>query len=228
MKIAEVSALLQPTPMKLEMGYERLADGVLHIACRTDMHQCTGAMFEWWFRSRPDTERYIWWHPVDHVASHWAEGSEDTHIGSIHLAEEFFTGMPAAQLAIQFRDPTEFFHKQDYELARANGHISAAVCGRVGLGFDAPRTERNEMLGSRLLHLGRDTSWGLVLRSHFYMGVDLVSMGKTAEEITTLFSDQFAECLLMHCYNEFTFLSRFLPSLYIGKHRDHLQVAVPW
>ena len=47
--------------------------------------------------------------PVDHVSSDWAEGSADTHVGSIHLVKEYFTGMPAADLAIQFRDAAEFF-----------------------------------------------------------------------------------------------------------------------
>ena len=91
MELNQVSALLESAPMKLETGFERLESGVLHVACRTDMHGCSGEMFEWWFRSRPDTQRYIWWHPVDHVASHWIEGTADTHIGSIHLAEESLT-----------------------------------------------------------------------------------------------------------------------------------------
>ena len=67
MNLSETASLLDPSPLKLETGYERLPDGVLHVACRTDLHGCTGEMFEWWFRFRPDTQKYIWWHPVDHV-----------------------------------------------------------------------------------------------------------------------------------------------------------------
>ena len=107
MQLNEVNRLLDPTPLPLETGYERLPDGVLHVACRTDLHGCTGEMFEWWFRSRPDTQQYIWWHPVDHVSSDWLEGSQDTHVGSIHKVEEFFTGMPAEKLLIQFRPNEE-------------------------------------------------------------------------------------------------------------------------
>ena len=34
--------------------------------------------------------------------------------------------------------------------------------------------------------------------------------------------------LVMHAYNEFTFLSRFLPSLHIAEHRDERTPVVPW
>ena len=73
MNLVDAAALLDPAPMPLEMGYERLKDGVLHIAVRTDMHRCTGEMVEWWFRFRPNTQQYVWWHPIDHVFSDWIE-----------------------------------------------------------------------------------------------------------------------------------------------------------
>ncbi|MDV7211125.1 DAPG hydrolase family protein [Azotobacter beijerinckii] len=102
MDLSQVDLLLDPTPLPLEADFERLPNGVLHVACRTGLHNCTGEMFEWWFRSRPGNREYIWWHPVDHVSSDWAEGTEGTHVGSIHLAKEYFSGLPAAELAIQF------------------------------------------------------------------------------------------------------------------------------
>ena len=42
MQFSELNRLLNASPMPLELGYERLASGVLHIAVRTDMHGCTG------------------------------------------------------------------------------------------------------------------------------------------------------------------------------------------
>ncbi|MFD2644413.1 DAPG hydrolase family protein [Pseudomonas japonica] len=228
MKFSEVAPLLDVAPLPLEMGYERLEDGVLHVACRTDMRGCTGEMFEWWFRSRPDTQKYIWWHPLDHIGSHWAEGEEGTHVGSIHLAEEYFTGLPAEQLAIQFQDAATFFDPDDYKRARADGAVSAAICANVGMSFTPPRDESGKVRGGRLLHIGRDTAWGLVLRSHFYMGQDLPSLGKSRDEIIEAVPDEFGRALLMHCYNEFVFLSKFLPSLYIGEHRDERPVILPW
>jgi DAPG hydrolase PhiG domain len=228
MLLSEVNRLLDPSPMPLEMGYERLPNGALHIACRTDLHRCTGEMFEWWFRFRPNTQQYIWWHPVDHVSSQWIEVTEGTHIGSIHKVEEYFSGQPMAQLLIQFRDPTEFFDAEQYALARSEKRITAAICGRTGRSWDALRDDQGRMLGSRLLHIGRDTEWGCVLRSHFYLGNDLPAKGLSPEEVTAAVPEIAGQALLQHCYNEFTYLSRFLPSLFIAENRNTHKVKVPW
>lgn len=228
MNIHEVTRLLDPAPMPLETGYERLPDGVLHVACRTDLHGCTGEMFEWWFRSRPNTQQYVWWHPVDHVSSEWEGGTSDTHVGSTHIVEEFFTGLPAAKLLIQFRPNDEFFDPTAYEEARREGRVSASVCGRTGMSWEAPRLLDGRVLGGRLLHIARDTHWGCALRSHFYMGQDLPGAGKSASEIAEMIPDAFGIALLQHCYNEFTFLSRFLPSLFVAENRKTHQVKLPW
>lgn len=229
MNLNDVAALLDPAPMPLETGYERLPDGVLHVAARTDMHGCTGAMFEWWFRFRPDTQQYIWWHPRDHVSSDWAGTlADDTHVGSVHIVVEEFTGLPAAPLSIQFRDPREFFDPRAYARARESGAVSAAVLARIGLGHEPDRTDAGEVIGGRLLHIGRDTPWGLALRSHFYLGADLPALGAAPQEVVEQFPTAFGIALLQHCYNEFTFLSRFLPSLYLGEHRDTQPVPLPW
>jgi hypothetical protein len=228
MNLSEVAPLLDATPLNLEMGLERFADGVLHVACRTDLHGCSGEMFEWWFRFRPDTQKYIWWHPVDHVFSTWTEGREGTHVGSIHVVEEYFTGLPAEKLSIQFREAGEFFEPAAYQQARASRRVSAAVCARIGLSHEPRRDEEGRVIGGRLLHIGRDTPWGCSLRSHFYLGQDLPSLGMPPSEIEELFSDMFGRALLQHCYNEFVFLSRFLPSLYIAENRQSVSVSVPW
>jgi hypothetical protein len=228
LKSTQIGRLLDPSPMPLEMGYERLDDGSLHVACRTDMHGCTGEMFEWWFRFKPNSQHYVWWHPVDHVSSEWLEARDGTHVGSIHKVEEYFTGRPMAQLLIQFRDPREFFSATDYELARSTGRISAAICGRGGRSWDAPRDEGGRMMGSRLFHFGRDTEWGMVLRSHFYLGHDLPATGLSPSEVTERVPDDAGIALLQHCYNEFTFLSRFMPSLHLAENRDVQLPRVPW
>lgn len=228
MRLDEADRLLDPTPLPLEVGYERLDDGVLHIAVRTDMHGVTGEHFEWWFRSRPDTRQYIWWHPVDHVFSDWEGGDGTTHIGSTHIVTEEFTGLPADNLRIQFRENREFFTAKTYESARTSGAVSASICGRVGTGWDAPRGADGEVLGGRLLHIGRDTPWGLALRSHFFLGQDLPAMGMSRADIEKEVPEEFGIALLQHCYNEFTFLSRFLPSLYIGDNRDREKPPLPW
>jgi hypothetical protein len=229
MQFTEFGAVLDPTPLPLETGYERLPDGTLHVAIRTGMHGCTGEMLEWWFRWRCDTQKYIWWHPVDHVSSRW-EGDlrDDTHIGSEHHATEYFTGLPATDIVVQFRDPTEFFDAEEYRKARESGAISCAVVARAGMGGQPQRSPDGSVLGGRMGHIGRDTPWGLVLRSHFFLGHDLPDAGVTSDQLTEMLPDELAPALLQHAYNEFTFLSRFLPSLFIAEHRDERTPAVPW
>jgi hypothetical protein len=229
MKFTEIGALLDPAPLGIETGYERLPSGVVHVAARTDMHGCTGAMFEWWFRWRCDTQKYIWWHPVDHVSSHWGGPLRaDTHVGSEHLVTEYFTGLPAQDLVIQFRDPSEFFDRAEYDKARESGAVSAAVLGHTGMAAEPPRLPDGTVIGGRLVHIGRDTPWGLALRSHFFLGEDLPGTGATPDELAELVPDALGPALLQHAYNEFTFLSRFLPSLYIAEHRDERTPEVPW
>lgn len=229
MRLDEVDALLSPHPLALETGVERLPGGVLHVAVRTDMHGCDGEMFEWWFRSRPDTRHYVWWHPRDHVSSRW-EGDlrDDTHVGSMHVVQERLSDDEVHDLVIQFRPPQEFFEPERYAQARGASAVTAAVLGRVGFGHDAPRDEQGRVMGGRLLHVGRDVEWGLVMRSHFYLGQDLPARGLSAAEVEAQVPTSLGFSLLQHAYNEFTYLSRFLPSLWLGDNRDRVAVRLPW
>jgi len=209
MELTQLDALLNPFPLALETGVERLPDGSLHVAVRTDMHQCTGEMFEWWFRSRPNTQHYVWWHPIDHLSSEWqGDLSDSTHVGSEHIVKEKLTDVPSQDLVIQFRDPAEFLDQAGYQQARKTGAVSAAVLGRVGFGHDGPRTDDGAVLGGRLLHIGRDTDWGLAMRSHFYLGADLPTTGLTPAQVTEEVPTHLGFALLQHAYNEFTYLSR--------------------
>ena len=228
MQRIEADHLLDATPLRLETGYERQPGGVLHIACRTDLHGCTGEMFEWSFQWRCDTQKYIWWHPVDHVYSDWLGGSPGTHVGSTHRVEEYFTGLPSEKLLIQFRENAEFFDAGKYTAARAAGRVSASVCGRVGFGWEAPALPAGRLLGGRLLHIARDTIFGRALRSHFFIGQDLPALRKSPADVEAMATDEFGQAVLMHCYNEFTFLSRFLPLLFIAENRAARKVHASW
>ena len=229
MEFADVSALLDPSPLALETGYERLADGSLHVAARTDMNGCTGEMFEWWFRWRCDTQKYVWWHPVDHVHSGWqGDLRDDTHVGSEHVVEERLTDIPNQGLLVQFVETASFFAPGDYAAALAAGTVSGAVVGRTGMGHEPPRLPTGEIVGGRLLHVCRDTPWGMVLRSHFFLGTDLPLVGASAQQVEVEVPLVLGPNLLAHAYNEFTFLSHFLPSLFIAEHRDVRAPEVPW
>lgn len=41
-------------------------------------------------------------------------------------------------------------------------------------------------------------------------------------------ADDVGLALMRHCYTEFTFLSRFLPSLYYGEKANDEKIALPW
>jgi len=228
MKFSDANRLLDPSPLALEMGYERLADGVLHVCTRTDMHGCTGRMLEWWFRFKPDTRQYKWWHPIDHGPSRWANAQDGTHVGSEHILEEGFSGGPQQALIVQFRDPHEFFDKEAFDSALARKAISGAICGRAGFGHAPPRDEAGRVMGSRLLHVARDTAWGCALRTHFFLGQDLPALGLQRPQIEVEVPDAFAPPLLQHAYDEFTFLSRILPALYAAENHPALPVTAPW
>ena len=229
MLFADRERLLDPKPMPIELGYERLPGGVLHIAIRTNMIGCTGEMLEWWFASRPGDREYRWWHPLDHVASRWIEGEAGVVPGSIHLVEERFTELPAQSLSIQFCPPETFFPADAVAAARASGAVSALMCVRGGAGHEPHRTPDGHIIGTRLIHVGRDTPWGLVLRSHFFMGQDLADMvGMPAAKLVALFPDPLAPNTLQHCYDEFTFLSQILPGIWRAESEKADAIMRPW
>ena len=229
MLFADRARLLDPRPMPLELGWERHDSGVLHLAIRTDMHGCTGEMLEWWFGSRPATREYRWWHPRDHVSSTWIEGTPGVIAGAIHQVVERFTDLPEQSLSIQFRDPAEYFEAAALARARTAGDVSALLCVRGSEGHEPRRTPDGALIGTRLIHVGRDTSWGLVLRSHYFMGQDLADVsGLPPAQITAIFPDPHAPNMIQHCYDEFTFLSRILPGIWTAEGGGQGAIKRPW
>lgn len=224
----DFNRLLDSRPLPMEMGFDRDDSGILHIACRTDMHRCTGAMIDWWFGSRPMTREYRWWHPIDHISSDWAGGSKGTAVGATHIVEEKLTDLPAIKLQVQFRDPAEAFSADVLAAARASGAVSAVIFGHVGPGEGAQHRSDGALVGSRLIHIARDTQWGTALRSHFLLAYDLPALGLPKEAVVEAFPDAFGPAVLQHCYDEFTMLSKILPSIYLAEAIDPSEVRRPW
>lgn len=221
--------LLDPAPMGLETGFERLPSGVMHIAVRTDLRGCTGAMFQWWFGSRPQTREYRWWHPIDHISSTWqGEATVGEAIGLTHVVEEHLTDLPPIKLFIQFRDPEEAFDRQKLAAARESGDVSGLVYGHVSPQETARFTDKGALVGTRLVHLCRDTEWGTVLRSRFLFGYDLPGLGLSPQQVAEAAPDTLGPNLVRHCYDEFTFLSQMLPALYRAEALDPSRVRRPW
>lgn len=53
-------------------------------------------------------------------------------------------------------------------------------------------------------------------------------MGLTASEVAAEVPDELGRNLLLHAYNEFTFLSRILGGLYVAENRDKIPPVAPW
>lgn len=226
MELSNAAALLDPGPLALETGVQRLASGQLHVAARTDMLGCKGRMFEWWFRFAPDTQQYSWWHPLDHVSSAWRETSPLTHVGSTHIVQERLAGSEEVYaLHIHFVDAAEIFGAVEVELAHERGDVSAIVAAQIGVGEQPVRDERGRPNMGRMAHIARDTSEGLVLRSRFWLGAGL---DVPPEALIATIPDLMGLQLMQHAHTEFKYLARFLPSLYYAENRDTEQVALPW
>ena len=142
MEFSEAARLLSPDPLPLEMGVERLASGQLHVAVRTYLIGCTGAMFQWWFGSGPNAREYAWWHPVDHVGSEWLDLPADgSGIGSTHVADERLADDVVHSLKIRSTTPSR------RSAASLPPPRSAATSRRrsladIGLGAEPPRDEQ--------------------------------------------------------------------------------------
>lgn len=222
--IAYIDELLDPAPMRLETGISRLESGALAVAVRTDLHGCKGRMLDWWF-SEFDTTRHLnWWHPLDHVEHrgwdrHWQKGK--SYVGATIRAVESLGDIPPVAAVIKFHKPDEVFSPSAYRKALEAGHVSAAVYGRIGFGDDVALDENGDPKDGQMVHVVRDTSYGAVLRSRFILGQDAADTGHEVPDAIGL-------GLLEHCYTEFTYLSKVLPSLYWGDAANRDDVPRYW
>lgn len=217
-------ALLDPAPMPLEAGIQRRDDGSLLVAMRTDLHGCKGRMLEWWFTFFETTQHIRWWHPVDHVAhhgwdSHWRKG-EGFHGASIRAVESL-ADIPPVAAQLKFHDPQELFDGERLARAQERGDVSAIIAARIGFGDHVNLDAAGDPIDGEMLHVTRDTPFGCTLRSRFVLGRGSADPLHDASDVIGL-------NLMKHCYTEFTFLSRFLPSLYYGEHANGEVVPLPW
>lgn len=224
MDLNEADRLLDPAPIAIETGVERLPSGALRVAARTDMPGCSGEMLEWWFQSAPDTGRYAWWHPRDHVSSEWREWSPGGHIGSTHVVQERLNGGEVQEALINFIDPEEIFDAHAWARARETGDASVAICATLGTGPEPRRDEQGRPADGRMVHLGRDNGFGLVLRSCFWLGTGLDA---PPEALREALPEQLGLALMVHSHAEFKYLARILPALYAAE-AEPQTAAIPW
>ncbi len=101
----------------------------------------------------------------------------------------------------------------------ADDCVSAIVAARIGFGEEVGLDSQGDPLDGQMLHIARDTPFGCVLRSRFILGMSNDDSGHPTDEMGL--------ALIRHCYTEFTFLSRFLPSLYYGEKANDEEIALP-
>lgn len=222
--LADIDTLLDPSPLRLETGITRLPGGGLVVAARTDLHGCKGRMLDWWFTFFETSQHIKWWHPHDHVEhrgwdAHWQRG--ESYIGASIHAVESLADIPPVAAKLKFHDPRECFDPARLEAARKRQDVSAAVYARIGFGDAIALDADGDPMDGDMIHLARDTPFGCVLRSRFYLG-------KASAHPEHEVPDTLGLNLLRHCYTEFTYLSRFLPSIYYGEHANGEKAPLPW
>jgi hypothetical protein len=174
------------------------------------------------FGSRRTRSGTCGWHPIDHISSDWRDTSPSAHIGSTHvISERFGSDASPANLLAHFVDPAELFGAEAVDAARTAGLVSGIVCAHSGPA-EAGADHRGRPVGVRLLHVARDTPWGMVLPTRFWMGAGLPR--EAAEQIPT----EVGLALMQHAYTEFYYLSKFLPSLYIAENRERIPPVPAW
>ena len=210
MRLDQVTALLSAGDLPYQSGIERLDGGMLHVAVLTRMPQVTPAMFGWWFGDYlQTTEHYKRWHPRDHVWMAWENKQPGTHVGASHLVHEYIGGK-LNKLRITFLPSSDYFGN-----TLDDAPDSVAVCAVTGF-LDRP------IDFGRLVHLAVPRPWGCDLHSRFWLG-DVSSrsgsglterLGNTNRMRRLVATDTLGRALLVHCHEEMTNLSEFLPALY--------------
>ncbi len=210
MQFRDAPRLLEPSTLPYLSGIERLDDGLLHVACLTRMPGVSPAMIAWWFTDHlQTTAQYQRWHPRDHLWMAWEDKRQGEIVGAKHCVHEFVGGK-LQKLKITFLPPEDYLGDA---LAQVPGAF--AVCARPG------ELEKPIDIG-RMIHLALPTPWGCELHSRFWLGYVhsrrgdgwINYWGNRPWLRRRLASDTVGRALLVHCHEEMTTLSSFLPALY--------------
>ncbi|MEH0076987.1 hypothetical protein V6L76_17715 [Pannonibacter sp. Pt2] len=217
----QLDAMLVPAPLRIETGIERLTGDVLRVEVRTELANCNGKMLDWWFKEFDTTQHLLLWHPTDHVEhggwnSQWQKAKN--YVGATIRAVESLGDIPPVAAVIRFHDPVEAFSSDAYAAALQSGNVSLAIAARIGFGHDVVLDPDGDPQQGVMVHVLRDTPFGAVLRSCFLLApVD----GRPV-------ADEIGLGLLQHCYSEFGYLSRCLPSLYWADPANREDVPPMW
>lgn len=214
---AEVSRLLDPSPLAVETGWCTRRDGVGFVAVRTSMPGVNARMIDWWFDWHPrDSLRYRVWHPDAHRANSLEQpspGRGKAHWGAVHHPVED-VGLGTVHARIAFQDPSEMGLGEDPE---SRPGVATIVCGHVG-------DDRRGIRHSPMFHVFLEQGEGVVLRSAFWLGAELRPYGALGGLGERLLNNRFVRraalpsalprALARHCAEEYANLAVLLPELF--------------
>lgn len=216
----------------LENGYVRASDGSWYIACKVDLGEITGEMFDWWFRACENTERFRWWHPKNHKSAEWdlqlfatplcdrSAGSYVNHINTTHIIVDGQDKL----ITLDFDRPSKYFDVKKF----SSDNITACVCSRIHLS--------DSLVGwigiGHLVYIVRKLpGGGNVLQCRYWLGdvnkVDDNSLchpgfvnafGNSKVFRLTRISQKLARAFWLHCHEQMACLKAFLPNFYMKSH----------
>jgi hypothetical protein len=206
--LKDASKLLSDEYVNLEAGYGQASDGLDVVAASTYMRGVTGSMIDWWFSSTLTTERYLMWHPRDHVYAEWVPPPTGKgYIGGHHLVKEYIGG-ELQNLNISFVTPAVRFGDGWRDALTRSNH-STAVVGHVA--FYDFNTRESTPVG-HVVHLVHDEPDGVRMRSRFWLGdlgPDLqIPVGQS------VVPEYLTRGLQKHCTEEMAILATILPKIW--------------
>ncbi len=211
--VNDINELLRPEPLRLEMGLSRSADGLLTVAVRTDLHGCKGRMLDWWFTFFETTQHINWWHPHDHVEHrgwdrHWKKGKT--------------TSAPASKRSSGWRSCRRSRHASSFTPPRISSRRS--LCARRATRRRSPppfarasaSVTRWRWMTTAIPATARCCTW-CATRPMAACCAAASLLGKACANAHDELPDDIGFNLMRHCYNEFSYLAQFLPSLYYAE-----------
>lgn len=65
--LENLNDILNPSYNEIEHGFCRLNDWSWYFVGKTNLRNCNGEMFDWWYSHCDSLERFKWCHPVDNI-----------------------------------------------------------------------------------------------------------------------------------------------------------------
>ena len=147
-------------------------------------------------------------------------GKNKCYIGATIRATESLGDIPPLPAIIKFHDPAEIFNPVLLDQAYENEDVGAVVYARIGFGEHAPVDQNGDPVDGYMFHVSRDTPFGCVLRSQFYLGA---TVANTPNPLTEEIGLGHA-ALLFRIYLSV----RFLASIYYAENQDGDKAPLPW